>query len=70
VKITGVNVQPTTETCHSQASASNLINPRKSALIQFLLFNTAKHFLLTKQLEEDIENPRKNDLVFSPQQWN
>ena len=66
VKITGVNVQPTTETCHSQESTSNLINPRKDALIQLILFKIEKNFLLTEQLEENIENLGKNVLVFSP----
>lgn len=69
MKIIGVNVQPTAENCHSQESTSNLINPRKSSLILLLLFKIAKYSLLPKQLEENIENPGKIILVFSPQKW-
>ena len=68
MKITGVNVKPTAENCHSQESTSNLIKSRKSALIQLRLFKTAKYFLLTEQPEENIENPGKSVLVFSPRQ--
>ena len=76
-----MNVQPTTETCHSQESSSNLMNPRESVLILllcmlwsllqwsrllFLLFETAKYFLLTEQPEENMKNLGKSVLVFSP----
>ena len=80
MKITSVNVQPTAETCHSQGSASNLINLWKSVIqlfcrlwslllwnhLLFLLFEIAKYFLLTEQQEENIETQGKTFLSSFP----